>query len=82
MPDGEKHVDAGECTLCEERAWRNAENYIVTVVLPEFEKLRSKTMGLDGKLVPSPWVRYHDNRPIWVPKSSDTDRYVFCALTI
>ncbi|KAF2462600.1 uncharacterized protein BDR25DRAFT_274295 [Lindgomyces ingoldianus] len=78
MPDGEKHVDTGECTLCEEKAWTNAESYIINVVLPEFEELRSKTMGLDGKLVPPPWVRYHDNRPTWIPKPSDTDRYVFC----
>jgi len=78
MPDGEKHVDAGECTLCEEKAWANAESYVTNVVLPELAKLRSKTMGLDGKVVPPPWVRYHDNRPTWVSKVSDTDQYVFC----
>lgn len=78
MPDGEKHVNTGECTLCEEKAWAKAESYIVSVVLPEFGKLRSKTMGLDGKLIPPPWLRHHDNRPTWTPKASDTDRYVFC----
>ncbi|KAK3944872.1 hypothetical protein QBC46DRAFT_404054 [Diplogelasinospora grovesii] len=78
MPDGEKHVDAGECTLCEEKAWANAESYITNVVLPELAKLRSKTMGLDGKVVPPPWVRYHDNRPTWPSKTSDTDQYILC----
>lgn len=78
MPDGEKHIDTGECTRCEEKAWANAESYIMNVVLPEFKGLRSKTMGLDGKLVPPPWVRYHDHRPTWVPKTSNTDVYVFC----
>jgi hypothetical protein len=67
-PDGEKHVGAGECTLCEEKAWANAESYSTNVVLPELAKLRSKTMGLDGKVVSPPWVRYHDNRSTWVSK--------------
>lgn len=78
MLDGEKHVVAGECIRCEEKAWANAESYIKSVVLPEFEKLRSKTTGLDGKLVPPPWVRYHDNRSGWTPRTSDSDEYVFC----
>ncbi|KAI9709905.1 MAG: hypothetical protein M1820_002982 [Bogoriella megaspora] len=78
MPDGMKHIDTGECMLCEKKAWANAESYITNVVLPEFKKLKSKTMGLDGMLVPPPWVRYHDKRPTWIPKTSDTDRYVFC----
>ncbi|KAI1501968.1 hypothetical protein F5X99DRAFT_185391 [Biscogniauxia marginata] len=78
MPDGEKRVDAGECSLCEEKAWANAECYITNVALPELAKLRSKTMGLDGKVVPPPWVRYHDNRPTWPAKTSDTDQYVLC----
>ncbi|WEW61682.1 hypothetical protein PRK78_007174 [Emydomyces testavorans] len=56
MPDGEKHIDdTGECTHCEAKAWTNAERYIAGVVLPEVEKLRSKTMGLDGELVPPSW---------------------------
>ena len=37
---------------------------------------QTETMGLDGKVVPPPWVWYHNNRPTWVSKVSDTDQYV------
>lgn len=78
MPQGNKHVDDGECIKCEEKAWANAEIYIMNVVLPELSKLRSNSTGLDGIVVPPPWVRYHDKRKTWASKTSDTDEYIFC----
>ncbi|KAL1981288.1 hypothetical protein VTN96DRAFT_2834 [Rasamsonia emersonii] len=80
MPEGRKHntTTGGECSTCQAIATANADRYVKEVVLPQLEGLTSRTTGLNGVVIPPPWVLEYDKRPQWVSKESADEDYVFC----
>ena len=58
---------------------RNTITFIEETLLPQLQSLRSTKMGqLAGVVVPPVRVSYHDKRPQWEPRTSNTSRYVYC----
>ena len=78
MQEGELHVEEGPCEQCGSIAKKKTERFIVEEVLPQLEKLRHTTTGLDGFVLPPPWILEYDERTHWEPKSTDSASYVFC----
>ncbi|KAF1953235.1 hypothetical protein CC80DRAFT_420529, partial [Byssothecium circinans] len=76
-PQGEAHVDAGQCTKCEEIVAKKVNEFVETKVIPELHKLRHNETGLNGFVLPHQRVLDHDGRDEWRPKSSPCDEYVF-----
>ncbi|KAL8690614.1 MAG: hypothetical protein Q9218_003979 [Villophora microphyllina] len=63
----------------QQRVGDNLNAFLNNVLLPELRQLRSKTMGqLGGVVFPTVRVTYYDKRPEWQPRTSSTDRYVYC----
>ena len=53
-------------------------HFIQTVLLPVLAKLRSNETGLDGFVLPPPWVvESVDTRPYWEVKTSLDKEFVF-----
>ncbi|KAI0472793.1 hypothetical protein GGR56DRAFT_582819 [Xylariaceae sp. FL0804] len=57
-----------KCTACQTIANQNAERFIKELMLPELRRLTSSQTGLDGTVIPSPWVTEYDRRETWTPK--------------
>ncbi|KAL2068979.1 hypothetical protein VTL71DRAFT_15317 [Oculimacula yallundae] len=66
------------CKACEDIAVRNAESFITQIMIPQLKALRSSKTGLNGTVIPSPWVTESDRRHIWPCKTSPTPCFVFC----
>jgi aminoglycoside phosphotransferase len=78
MEEGERHVREGLCRECGVIAEENAKQFINETVLPQLAKLRSQTMGLNGFVLPPPWILEHDDRLHWEPKTATSASYTFC----
>ncbi|KAF1949140.1 hypothetical protein CC80DRAFT_497724 [Byssothecium circinans] len=78
MPKARAHTDHGPCDSCRGIAKGNAERFIENEVLPQLSLLRSDTTGLDGFVLPPPWVLEYDKRTHWATKTSAPREYVFC----
>lgn len=77
-PRGVRHNNGGACNKCLEIAQANAMHFIQTVLLIELAKLRSNATGLDGFVIPPPWVvESVDTRPHWEVKTSLDEEFVF-----
>ncbi|OCL02269.1 hypothetical protein AOQ84DRAFT_349418 [Glonium stellatum] len=74
----QRHNDAGPCNVCESVAMTNTDRYVREKVLPQLDKLRSTTTGLDGFVIPPPWILAHDRRLHWASRSSIVREFVFC----
>lgn len=72
------HNDGGPCSSCDKIAKTNTQRFILDEILPQLEMLKSSTTGLNGFVMPPPWVLEFDTRPQWAPKMSDDLEYVFC----
>lgn len=78
MPLGRTHTDQGPCKVCYDIALSNTKHFIETVVLPQLAMLKSNATGLNGFVLPPPWVLEYDKRTHWAPKTSDLAEFVFC----
>lgn len=78
MPKGKRHVIEGDCKTCGSIAKENAQKFITVEVLPQLKELRSTTVGLNGFVLPPPWILEHDERENWKPKTTNSASYVFC----
>jgi hypothetical protein len=78
MKEEERHVRAGPCEECGSMAKENAKRFITQEVLPQLAKLQSTTTGLDGFVLPPPWILEYDERLYWEPKTANSAFYVFC----
>lgn len=78
MPKDRAHNDSGQCSACQDIAMANADRFVVNEILPQLNALRSSTTGLNGFVIPPPWVLEYDRRSRWIPKTSDKMDYVFC----
>ena len=74
----ECHVKEGPCEQCSSIAKKNTSRFIIEEVLPQLGKLRHTTTGLDGFLLPPPWILEYDKRTYWKPNSTNSTSYVFC----
>ena len=50
------------CTDCQARANQNATTFIQTIVLPQLASFKSNQTGLNGSVIPPPWVTEEDGR--------------------
>jgi hypothetical protein len=71
------HLTDGPCEDCWEIAYSPANKFVRETVLPQLRSLKSITTGLNGFVLPPPWVLEHDKRTEWPSKLSSTDEYVF-----
>jgi hypothetical protein len=78
MRMGKRHVEEGLCEKCGNIAKQNAQKFINEKVLPQLEKLQSTTTGLNGFVLPPPWILEHDKRLHWEPKTAGSASYIFC----
>jgi serine/threonine protein kinase len=78
MEKGKCHVSEGPCEECGSIAQVNARRLIDEKVLPQLAKLRSTTTGLNGFVLPPPWILEHDERLHWEPKRANSAAYIFC----
>lgn len=67
-----------QCAACQTIANQNAERFITKFTLPELRRLTSSQTGLNGTVIPSPWVTEYDLREIWTSKTSASQSFVFC----
>jgi aminoglycoside phosphotransferase len=67
-----------QCTACQTIANQNAERFITEFMLPELRRLTSSQTGLNGTVIPSPWVTEYDRRETWTSKTSTWQSFVFC----
>ncbi|KAF1953033.1 hypothetical protein CC80DRAFT_551729 [Byssothecium circinans] len=74
LPEG--HT-ANECGACQEIAKDNARVFIEQTVLPQLAALRSNVSGLNGVIIPPPWVTEFDRRAAWQPQTSEFDEFTF-----
>lgn len=47
-------------------------------MLPQLKRLTSSQTGLNGAVIPSPWVTEYDRRDTWSSKTSAWQSFVFC----
>lgn len=78
MPSTKCHVSDGRCEECNSIAEKKAEQFIEEHVFPQLRKLKSPKTGLDGFLIPPPWILEYDKRQHWTPNAIDDSLYVFC----
>ena len=48
------------------------------MVRPQLSALTSSAVGLNGVIIPPPWITEHDRRPEWPVKTADRAVFVFC----
>jgi aminoglycoside phosphotransferase len=65
----EKHTNAIECTVCRDKAYKNALHFIESIVLPQLEQLKSTERGLEGFVMPPRWLN-PDARPPFVGRGT------------
>lgn len=65
------HSSSGRCDLCRATAMENANLFVHEVVYPALEGLRSRQTGLNGIVIPPPWIADDDRREHWPVKTSD-----------
>jgi hypothetical protein len=75
------HFTDGPCEDCWEIAYSPANKFVRETVLPQLRSLKSITTGLNGFVLPPPWVQEHDKRTEWPSKLSSTDEYVLVTMT-
>lgn len=75
VPDGHTLKN---CTACQAIANRNAERFITDIMLPQLKSLTSSQTGLNGIVIPPPWVTEYDRRETWSSKTSTQQSFVFC----
>jgi hypothetical protein len=63
FPSTLRHVSSGRCVECSSIAETNAEHFIKEHVLPQLRNLRSPVTGLNGFVIPPPWILENDRRP-------------------
>lgn len=73
----ERGHQAKNCTLCRQIAEANATNFIQKMMIPQLSYLISYQTGLNGTVIPPPWVTEHDRREEWPVKFSDTEAFFF-----
>lgn len=78
MPSRPGHKPGRRCDTCQQIATANAERFVNDVVLPQLGGLKSNTMGLNGFVIPPVWVEEYDQRPLWEPRVSDREEFIFC----
>ncbi|KAI9675961.1 MAG: hypothetical protein M1829_003199 [Trizodia sp. TS-e1964] len=71
------HSSSGECNMCKNIAQANARIFIENVVLPELAKLRSRTTGLEGFVMPPAWMLDTNTRDHWEPVTSSHKEFKF-----
>jgi len=77
LPGTEGHTNKW-CEACKAKAEAVADNFIKTTVLPELAKLpKSNKTGLNGTVIPSPWVTLYDKREHWPVHESDEEEFSF-----
>lgn len=69
---------SAHCQTCKGLATINARIFIEEVVLPQLRELKSATSGLNGVVIPPPWVTEIDRRERWEMKASAIQEFVFC----
>ncbi|KAI5864683.1 hypothetical protein GGS23DRAFT_459332 [Durotheca rogersii] len=72
MPGQDGHASSGRCDKCRAIAMANADLFVREVVYPALEGLRSCQTGLNGTVVPPPWISDDDRREYWPVKTSDS----------
>ncbi len=75
LPEG--HT-AKECAACQWIANSNAEAFMRETVVPQLKNLKLYTTGLNGIVIPMPWITEFDRRPAWKSKTSNEASNVFC----
>lgn len=66
------------CESCKNQAEKNADDFIRDVVLPELKKIPKEcNMGLNGTVIPPPFVCQFDERPHWPVKTSTEPVFSF-----
>ncbi|KAI0388516.1 kinase-like domain-containing protein [Xylariaceae sp. FL0594] len=68
-PAGQKHMENIPCKTCLDKANSNALDFIMTTVLPQLGKLKSRQRGIDGFVMPPSWLA-PDAQPPWKGKKS------------
>ena len=69
------HKIEGECNLCKELARKNSDRFVKEIVLPELSRLKASETGLNGFVIPPPYVLNFDERTSWKPKMSPFTEY-------
>ncbi len=69
-----------KCTACRSAANTKADCFVRDTMLPQLAVLQSPVSGLDGVVIPPPWVTEVDRRAEWRPKATNGDGevFVFC----
>jgi serine/threonine protein kinase len=78
FPSAKRHVCDGPCEECSSIAERKAEEFVKEHVFPQLRRLRSSTTGLNGFVIPPPWILEYDKRQRWVSKATTHSSYGFC----
>jgi serine/threonine protein kinase len=73
-----RHVSNGRCEDCSGIAERKTERFIKEHVFPQLRNLASSATGLDGFVIPPPWILEYDERQEWLPKTTSHSPYIFC----
>jgi len=74
VPDG--HTKKG-CDACQAIANQKADTFLVDVMLPQLKSPTSSQDGLNGTVIPPPWVTEYDPRETWSSKTSTQQSLVF-----
>lgn len=70
-PGRDGHASSGRCEQCRAVAMANADLFVREVVYPALEGLSSWQTGLNGMVIPPPWISEDDRRERWPVKMSD-----------
>lgn len=72
-PGRDGHAGPGRCEQCRVVAMANADMFVREVVYPALEGLRNHQTGLNGTVIPPPWICEDDRRQHWPVKTSGRD---------
>lgn len=65
------------CRACADTVRANAYQFVREMVLPQLARLRSRSTGLGGVVVPPRWVLEYDTRKCWPVLTSEREEYIF-----
>lgn len=83
-PARDGHAGSGPCQQCRAIAMSNMDRFTSEMLYPALEGLRSSETGLNGTVIPPPWIAEKDRRQHWPIKTSDMTPgeerppFVFC----
>ncbi|KAL6849043.1 hypothetical protein ACO1O0_008573 [Amphichorda felina] len=70
-PGQHGHATEGQCNQCRDMVMANADRLVSETLYPALEGLQSFQTGLNGTVIPPPWITEGDRREHWPVKTSD-----------